>query len=82
MEKKKYGISLDTAQRHLDQWLEAEAAVTTNQSYTVGNRSLTRANLSDIRRQIEYWEKKVKELEIKENGGRRNRMYSIVPRDW
>ena len=81
-QKKAYGITLDTAQKHLDQWLEAELAVTSNQSYQIGNRNLTRANLQDIRKEIEYWDAKVKELAMKENGGGRTRIYTVVPRDW
>lgn len=39
------GITLKIAQKHLNAWLEAELLVTTNQSYTIGSRSLTRATL-------------------------------------
>ena len=35
------GITLEIAQKHLDAWLEAELACTTNQSYTIGSRTLT-----------------------------------------
>ena len=30
------GITLETAQKHLDVWLEAEMTVATGQSYTIG----------------------------------------------
>lgn len=43
------GITLEIAQKHLDAWLEAELACTTNQSYTIGSRTLTRADLAEIR---------------------------------
>ncbi len=39
----------------LDTWLAASAAVATGQAYSIGDRSLTRANSEDIRRQIDYW---------------------------
>ena len=39
------GITLKIAKKHLNAWLEAELEVTTNQSYTIGSRSLTRADL-------------------------------------
>ena len=39
------GITLETAKRHLDAWLEAELAVTNAQSYTIGSRTMTKANL-------------------------------------
>ena len=57
------GITLKIAKKHLNAWLEAELEVTTNQSYTIGSRSLTRADLSDIREQIAFWEGKVAALE-------------------
>lgn len=44
-------------------WLEAESEVAINQSYTIGGKSFTRANLAEIRKQIEYWSNKVAELE-------------------
>ena len=50
------GITLETAQKHLDAWLEAEMQVTNAQSYTIGSRTLTKANLTEIRNAIEYWE--------------------------
>lgn len=75
------GISLEVAKKHLDAWLTAELEVTTHQSYTIGSRSLTKANLSEIRKQIEYWSDQVARLEnIKKRGGR-NRVYRAVPRD-
>ena len=49
------GISIEIAKKHLEAWLTAELEVTTHQSYTIGSRSLTKANLGEIRKQIEYW---------------------------
>lgn len=74
-------VTIETAKKHLDMWLEAESEVAINQAYTIGGKSFTRANLGEIRKQIEYWENKVQELEntAKRNG--RNRIYRIVPRD-
>jgi len=37
----------------LRQYLEAERAVLSGQSYTIGNRTLTRANLATIRNAID-----------------------------
>ena len=48
-------ITLDEAREHLKIWLDAEKAVATGQSYKIGTRSLTRANLSDIADRIKYW---------------------------
>ena len=75
------GISLEIAKKPLDAWLTAELEVTTHQSYTIGSRSLTKANLSEIRKQIEYWSDQVARLENIEKRGGRNRVYRAVPRD-
>ena len=50
------GITLEAAKKHLDVWLEAEMTVATGQSYTIGSRTLTRANLTEIRNAIEAGE--------------------------
>jgi hypothetical protein len=39
--------------KRLAMYLEAEKVVMTGQSYTIGNRSLTRANLAEIRKAID-----------------------------
>lgn len=76
-------ISLETAKKHLEMWLEAEEAVATGQSYTIGTRSLTRANLAEVRQQIEYWNSKVTQLQaIAQGCSRRNRMFRGVPLDF
>lgn len=78
---KKYGITKQIAEEHLDAWLDAEMAVTTSQSYQIGGRQLTRADLGEIRKQIEYWSDKVERLEAAETRGGRSRMFRAVPRD-
>lgn len=75
------GITLEVAQKHLDAWLEAEMTVTTGQSYTIGSRNLTRANLTEIRNAIEYWNGKVQKLENLQKRGGRNRIKRGVIRD-
>jgi len=74
-------VTLDRAKLHLEAWLDAELAVSQGQAYTIGSRSLTRANLSEIRKQIDYWKKNVDELEIVEKGGRVRRTKRFIPRD-
>lgn len=74
-------ISKATAQKHLDMWLEAEAAVTAGQSYQIEQFQLTRASLSQIREEIEYWAGKLEEAETAEKTGGRNRIYHFIPRD-
>ena len=75
------GITLEVAQKHLDAWLEAEMTVTTGQSYTIGSRTLTRANLTEIRNAIDYWDGKVKTLDSIQKRGGRHRIKRGVIRD-
>lgn len=56
------GLDLATAQAHLDQWIAADLAVATGQSYTIGGRSLTRANAAEISKKIDYWNRWVQRL--------------------
>lgn len=79
--KKVYGITLDIAQHHLEEWLEAELEITTHQSYTLGSKTLTMADLSQVRNMIRYWSDKVEELKVAAESGGRNRAYRVVPRD-
>ena len=71
------GITLETAQRMLDVWVAAEESVSHGQSYQIGNRSLTKADLTQIGKRIEYWSNKVTELSHQRNG--RNRMGILYP---
>ena len=57
-----------------------EQAEANGQGYSIGDRRLTRADLYTVRGEIEYWDNKVKELEVAELRGR-NRMYRFVLRD-
>lgn len=70
-------MTLERARKHLDAWYEAELAITTGQSYSINGRQLTRANLSEIRKQITFWEGKVASL-----GTRNRRVRRIIPRDF
>lgn len=56
------GITLSQAETQFNLWLAADAAVATGQAYTIGNRSLTRANAKEIRDNITYWDNHVKRL--------------------
>lgn len=72
---------LEIAKKHRDAWLNAELEVTTHQSYTIGTRSLTKANLSQILEQIQYWNNEVAKLENIQKRKGRNRIIRVVPRD-
>lgn len=69
-------ITAEVARSHLEAWLEAELIVTQGQSYTIGKRVLTRADLGEIRKTIDYWEAKVNQAEQGSRSG-----YRMVPRD-
>jgi hypothetical protein len=56
------GITLAEAEATLDAYRTAELKVLTGQSYSIGGRSLTRANLKDIREGITYWQQQVGNL--------------------
>ena len=58
-----------------------ELAVTNAQSYTIRGRTMTKADLGEIRKMVDYWNKKVVELENVQKHGGRNRAYRAVPRD-
>ena len=75
------GITIEVARKHLDAWLTAEQEIAVSQSYKIGTRSLTRADLGEVREQIKFWQNKVAELEKINSGNGRNRFYRAVPRD-
>ena len=74
------GITKEQAEAKLQTWMEAEEKIASGQGYSIGDRRLTRADLYTVRGEIEYWDNKVKELEVEELRGR-NRMYRFVLRD-
>lgn len=56
------GITIAHAETQLALWLAADAAVASNQSYSISSgggssRQLTRADALEIRNNIEYWDK-------------------------
>lgn len=52
-------FSKELCSKKLNTWLAAEEAVATGQSYQIGTRMLTRADLKQIRAQMEYWAAKL-----------------------
>lgn len=67
------GITLDQAQTQLDAWLAANVRVASNQSYSIGGRTLTRANAKEIRDQVDFWDRQVKRLSLVQTGRSRVR---------
>ena len=56
------GITKAQAEAKLATWLAAEDKVASGQSYSIGGRSLTRADLKAIRDSIQYWNEMVQTL--------------------
>ena len=73
---------LETYKSRLDMYLKAEIAILEGaQSYAIGSRNLTRADLSEIRKMITNLEKGIDELESAINGNGRRKAMRIIPRD-
>lgn len=63
-------------------YLKAEAAILDGaQSYTIGSRTLTRADLSEIRKMLTSLESGIDELEALLAGGGRRKCIRVIPRD-
>ena len=71
----------ELCQKKLNTWLAAEESIATGQSYQIGTRMLTRADLEDVRKEMEYWAGKLAEAEAEEKRGGRNSLYRFVARD-
>ncbi len=56
-------LTLTQAQTSLDAWIAADLAVAKGQSYSMNGRTLTLANVKEIREQIQYWERRVSAFE-------------------
>ena len=70
---------LERYRKRLEMYYEAEEAVLLNQEYTIGTKSLKRADLSNIRAAIKDLEGQIETLEA--NGGGKNKAFSFLPRD-
>lgn len=69
---------MSTATDMLALYIAAEQAVLKNQSYSINGRTLTRANLAEIRAGRHEWEAKVNSESARSQGG--SVMYSVA--DW
>lgn len=70
------GITLATAEAQLQIWIDADAAVAKNQSYSIAGRSLTRTDAGEITEKINYWQAQVSRLSARASG--RSRVRYIV----
>lgn len=71
--------ALEIAKSRVALWMDAEEAVANSQSYKIGSRHLVRADLPDIRKQINYWTAEVERLQAGRSRGAR--VIRIIPRD-
>lgn len=71
--------TLQEARQYLQIWIDASLAVATGQSYKIGRRELTRANLSEIKKQIDFWRSEVARLESGRSAGMK--ILRPIPRD-
>lgn len=69
---------LERYKKRLSMYYEAEEAVLLNQEYTIGSRSLKRADLSTIRTAIKDLEGQIETLE---SSGGKNKAFRLLPRD-
>lgn len=65
------------AQQGLDEALAAHTAVMQGQTFSYGGRTVSRANLREIREDIDYWRKTLREL----SGSNSPVIRQICPRD-
>ena len=72
----KMDTRLEVAKRRLAMYYEAEQAILTGQSYTIGGQTLNRANLSHVVKQIASLNKEIQRLESKGSRVRR-----VIPID-
>lgn len=73
-------ISLTEAQEMLTLWKQAYRAIAiSGQSYKLGTRQLTRADLSEVKKELAYWRNEVERMTA---GTRRGpRVKRVVVRD-
>lgn len=61
-------ITLPDAVAELNRWLAALSSVSSGSSYSVGGRTLTRLDVTDIRAEIQRWHNTVLSLDALDNG--------------
>lgn len=71
-------VTLAQANAQLALYIEAEQKVLLGQSYSIGDRALTRADLREIREGLKYWNKQVANLTA---GRTKPPVRQFIPRD-
>lgn len=71
------GITLAQAEAKLATWMAADEALATSQEYEItvdgSKRVLRRADLAEVAKRIEYWNRKVQSLDRAQSGRGRAR---------
>ena len=65
-------IPLTEATEQRDLYLAASRAIAAGKAYTIGNRQLTRLDAADVRDQLAYWNRAIKQIEASANPNIRN----------
>ena len=66
-------------QNRLELYYECEEQILAGQSFTIGSRSLTRANLSEVTSMIKKLEDEIAAIDV--NGTTKRKVARIIPRD-
>ena len=66
-------------QNRLELYYECEEQILAGQSFTIGSRSLTRANLSEVTSMIKKLEDEIAAIDA--NGTTKRKVARIIPRD-
>ena len=69
-------VSVTDAQAMVDLYTKAEMKVLKNQSVSIGDKTMTRANLPEIRAGRQEWEVKLRAIKAGSEGG--SSMFSVV----
>ncbi len=56
------------AETQLQLWIDADTAISTGKAYTIGNRALTRADASEVKDKMTYWQRVVYTLDAHDKG--------------
>lgn len=65
-------MNLEEARRKYKMWSDCEDSIATGgKSYSIGGRTFTRADLPEVRNQMNYWASEIKTL----TGGRRSKTF-------
>lgn len=71
---------IDFLKERLERYYDAETRILEGQSYRLGSRELTRANLKQVQDKIKELESQIDALE--KNGTTKRKVYRVTPMDY